>query len=206
MKELLEVTNLSYKDLFENISFQVEPEKFITISGANNCGKTTLIRILSGQIPTTQEIKLLGMYIEEYPQNLWKEITGTIIPQDNPTFLFKTVEEELNYTIHHAKEEGIIFKLLTNPVKIEGEDGWVKSMECVEMPSVREEDSGSHHTGWGDTGYTIESPVVVNTTDEKEQEAQETEPEEETEEEETLQETEAEETLAKEGAAGRCRI
>ena len=75
-----------------------------------------------------------------------------------------------------------------------------------EMPSVREEDSGSHHTGWGDTGYTIESPVVVNTTDEKEQEAQETEPEEETEEEETLQETEAEETLAKEGAAGRCRI
>lgn len=75
-----------------------------------------------------------------------------------------------------------------------------------EMPSVREEDSGSHHTGWGDTGYTIESPVVVNTTDEKEQEAQETEPEEEIEEEEILQETEAEETLAKEGAAGRCRI
>ena len=105
MKELLEVTNLSYKDLFENISFQVEPEKFITISGANNCGKTTLIRILSGQIPTTQEIKLLGMYIEEYPQNLWKEITGTIIPQDNPTFLFKTVEEELNYTIHLFKKE-----------------------------------------------------------------------------------------------------
>ena len=35
--------------------------------------------------------------------------------------------------LHHAKEEGIIFKLLTNPVKIEGEDGWVKSMECVEM-------------------------------------------------------------------------
>ena len=105
MKELLEVTNLSYKDLFENISFQVEPEKFITISGANNCGKTTLIRILSGQIPTTQEIKLLGMYIEEYPQNLWKEITGTIIPQDNPTFLFKTVEEELNYTIHLFKKK-----------------------------------------------------------------------------------------------------
>ena len=27
--------------------------------------------------------------------------------------------------VHHAKEEGIIFKLLTNPVKINGEDGWV---------------------------------------------------------------------------------
>lgn len=104
MKELLEVINLSYKDLLENISFHVESGKFVTISGANNCGKTTLIRILSGQIGMQQTIKLLGMYVEEYPQNLWKEITGTIIPQDNPTFLFKTVEEELNYTIHLFKK------------------------------------------------------------------------------------------------------
>lgn len=104
MKELLEVSNLCYQNLFENISFQVEQGKFITVSGANNCGKTTLIRILSGQIPTEKTIKLLGMYIEEYPQNLWKEITGTIIPQDSSTFLFKTVEEELNYTIQLFKK------------------------------------------------------------------------------------------------------
>ncbi|MDF2613733.1 MAG: glutamate synthase homotetrameric [Clostridia bacterium] len=36
--------------------------------------------------------------------------------------------------IEHAKEEGIIFKLLTNPLRVIGnEDGWVKSIECVEM-------------------------------------------------------------------------
>ena len=69
-----------------------------------NCGKTTLIRILSGQLEVKETIKLLGTYIEEYPQNLWKEITGTIIPQDNPEFLFDTVEEELNYTIHLFKK------------------------------------------------------------------------------------------------------
>ena len=44
--------------------------------------------------------------------------------------------------LHHAKEEGIIFKLLTNPVKIEGEDGWVKSMECVEMELGEPDASG----------------------------------------------------------------
>ena len=44
--------------------------------------------------------------------------------------------------VHHAKEEGIIFKLLTNPVKIEGEDGWVKSMECVEMELGEPDASG----------------------------------------------------------------
>ena len=35
--------------------------------------------------------------------------------------------------VHHAKEEGIIFKLLTNPVEIRGHNGWVTSMECVKM-------------------------------------------------------------------------
>lgn len=104
MKELLSVTNLSYLNLFDNISFQIDPGKFIMISGQNNCGKTTLIRILSGQIPVTKSIKLLGMFLEEYPQNLWKEITGMIIPQDNPTFFFSTIEEELNYSIHLFKK------------------------------------------------------------------------------------------------------
>jgi sulfide dehydrogenase (flavoprotein) subunit SudA (EC 1.97.-.-) len=35
--------------------------------------------------------------------------------------------------VHHAKEEGIIFKLLTNPIQIHGHNGWVTSMECVKM-------------------------------------------------------------------------
>lgn len=34
--------------------------------------------------------------------------------------------------VHHAKEEGIEFRLLTNPVKINGEK-WVNGMECIKM-------------------------------------------------------------------------
>lgn len=45
--------------------------------------------------------------------------------------------------IHHAKEEGIIFKLLTNPTQIIGtEDGWVKGMECMEMELGEPDASG----------------------------------------------------------------
>jgi len=45
--------------------------------------------------------------------------------------------------IHHAKEEGIIFKILTNPTKIIGtDDGWVKAMECVEMELGEPDASG----------------------------------------------------------------
>lgn len=45
--------------------------------------------------------------------------------------------------VHHAKEEGIIFDLLCNPVEINGnEDGWVKSMTCVRMALGEPDASG----------------------------------------------------------------
>lgn len=45
--------------------------------------------------------------------------------------------------VHHAKEEGIVFKLLTNPTQVLGiEDGWVKGIECVEMELGEADSSG----------------------------------------------------------------
>lgn len=45
--------------------------------------------------------------------------------------------------VHHAKEEGIIFKVLNNPKQILGtEDGWVKGIECVEMELGEPDKSG----------------------------------------------------------------
>ena len=45
--------------------------------------------------------------------------------------------------VHHAKEEGVIFKLLTNPKEIlVDENGWVSGMRCVEMELGRPDESG----------------------------------------------------------------
>ena len=45
--------------------------------------------------------------------------------------------------VHHAKEEGIQFNLLTNPVEILGDDkGWVKGMRCVKMELGEPDASG----------------------------------------------------------------
>jgi len=45
--------------------------------------------------------------------------------------------------IHHAKEEGIIFDLLTNPTEILADDnGWVKGMKCVKMELGEPDESG----------------------------------------------------------------
>lgn len=45
--------------------------------------------------------------------------------------------------VHHAKEEGIIFDLLTNPTEIIADDnGWVKGMKCVKMQLGEPDASG----------------------------------------------------------------
>lgn len=45
--------------------------------------------------------------------------------------------------IHHAKEEGIIFDVLTNPTEIiTDESGWVKGMKCVKMELGEPDASG----------------------------------------------------------------
>ncbi len=45
--------------------------------------------------------------------------------------------------IHHAKEEGIIFKLLNNPKRVVGdENGWVKGLECIQMELGEPDSSG----------------------------------------------------------------
>ncbi len=45
--------------------------------------------------------------------------------------------------VKHAKEEGVQFMMLTNPVKFEGdENGWLKSMTCLKMELGAPDDSG----------------------------------------------------------------
>lgn len=62
------------------------------------------------------------------------------------TVVYRRTETELPARaeeVHHAKEEGIIFKTLTAPVEIKGdENGWVKSMVCVENELGEPDKSG----------------------------------------------------------------
>ena len=62
------------------------------------------------------------------------------------TIVYRRSEKEMPARleeIHHAKEEGIEFRLLTNPVKILGDEkGFVTGMECVEMELGEPDASG----------------------------------------------------------------
>ena len=60
--------------------------------------------------------------------------------------VYRRSEEDLPARVeevHHAKEEGIIFDLLTNPVEIiEDENGWVKACKCIRMELGEPDESG----------------------------------------------------------------
>ena len=65
---------------------------------------------------------------------------------ENVYIVYRRGMEELparKEEVEHAEEEGIIFKLLTNPVQVLGdENGCVKGMECVEMELGEPDESG----------------------------------------------------------------
>jgi len=65
---------------------------------------------------------------------------------DEVYIVYRRSEEEMPARleeIHHAKEEGIIFKLLTNPVRVIGdESGNVRGIECVNMVLGEADESG----------------------------------------------------------------
>ncbi|MBE6233605.1 MAG: NADPH-dependent glutamate synthase [Bacteroidales bacterium] len=62
------------------------------------------------------------------------------------TIVYRRTENELparKEEVHHAKEEGIEFAMLTNPVEVLGdENGWVKAVRCIRMELGEPDESG----------------------------------------------------------------
>ena len=62
------------------------------------------------------------------------------------TVVYRRTEKELPARVeevHHAKEEGIEFRLLTNPVEILGDEkGWVRGIRCIRMELGEPDESG----------------------------------------------------------------
>jgi len=82
------------------------------------------------------------------------------------TIVYRRSEQELPARaeeVHHAKAEGIRFRMLTNPVEILGtDDGWVRGMRCVEM-ELGEPDASGRRAPVAKPGseFGIECDVVI---------------------------------------------
>lgn len=65
--------------------------------------------------------------------------------------------------VHHAKQEGIEFRMLTNPVRVLGDEkGWVKGIECVQMELGEPDESGRRSPIVKEgSNFTIDCDVVI---------------------------------------------
>ncbi|XOQ49004.1 MAG: NADPH-dependent glutamate synthase [Eubacteriales bacterium] len=123
-------------------------------------------------------VNLMKAYLDEYdtpiirPKNVAVVGGGNVamdaartakrLGAENVYIIYRRAEEQMparKEEIHHAKEEGIIFKLLCNPVAIHGDDdGRVKAIECVEM-ELGEPDASGRRRPIAKEGSNFEIPV-----------------------------------------------
>ncbi|MBQ7459507.1 MAG: FAD-dependent oxidoreductase, partial [Bacteroidales bacterium] len=82
------------------------------------------------------------------------------------TIVYRRTEVELparKEEVHHAKEEGITFAMLTNPVEILGDDkGWVRAIKCIKM-ELGEPDASGRRSPVAIPGseFEIEADTVI---------------------------------------------
>jgi glutamate synthase (NADPH) small chain len=97
------------------------------------------------------------------------------------TIVYRRTENELparKEEVHHAKEEGIDFQMLTNPVEVLGDEkGWVRAIKCIRM-ELGEPDASGRRSPVPIPGSEFEietetvimalgtapNPLIVNTT------------------------------------------
>lgn len=80
--------------------------------------------------------------------------------------LYRRDEEEMparKEEVHHAKEEGIRFRMLTNPTEVLGDEkGWVTGLRCVEMELGEPDESGRRSPVVKEgSEFEIECDVVI---------------------------------------------
>jgi len=94
---IIETTNLSFSysqaHVLEDLSFGVEDGSFLAIAGPNGCGKTSLLKIICGQLkPSSGEVTIAGAAISSYTgAGLAGKVA--VVPQEFiPAFEFSVFE------------------------------------------------------------------------------------------------------------------
>lgn len=97
---MLKVNNVSCgyngTPILKNISFSVEKGKFLGILGPNGCGKTTLLKVISGLLnPAAGKVIIDEVNLKDYSsRQLAKKMT--VLPQLHATAFSSTVRETVS--------------------------------------------------------------------------------------------------------------
>ena len=99
---VIDVINLSLPYAFQKFNISFERNKLTVLTGPNNCGKTTLIRSIIGQIFTDNTIYIFSQELEYYRITELNIIMKHIIP-DEYLFTAPTIFQELNNSLNNLE-------------------------------------------------------------------------------------------------------
>lgn len=148
-----EIIDMGYEAVF--VGSGAGLPMFMGIDGENCLGVFSANEFLT-------RINLMKAYLDEYDTPIKKSKSVAVVGGGNVAMdaarcakrlgaehvyiVYRRTENEMparKEEIHHAKEEGIEFKLLTNPTKIlSDENGFVNAIECIKMELAEPDESG----------------------------------------------------------------
>ena len=111
MLPMITLTNFCYEDLFNNLNLSILKNKLTIISGANNCGKTTLIRILNREIITSNVVSVNNKEMNKYRIEDYSSLVQCVIPLEI-TYEETTIGGEMLYYNNNQEEIDAIVKSL----------------------------------------------------------------------------------------------
>lgn len=105
MDKILVVNNLdfSYGDhhVFDDITFCLEADTINFVIGSNNSGKTTLIKLISGVLPSFNCIKIDNVILNKNNVNKYLKVMGVALFENTNQFLFESVFKEMTFPLEN---------------------------------------------------------------------------------------------------------
>lgn len=105
MSNILEINNLNYKygktTVFKNFYLSVEEGRYIGVAGSNASGKTTLIKLISGILPSCDSIMVGYSYVNSNRIHDHSRDFGVVFGQNLNCFLFDDVYKEMAFPLEN---------------------------------------------------------------------------------------------------------
>ena len=85
--------------VLNDITFKIKIPSMISIIGSNNCGKTTLIKCLSGVLPVDENIIIDDVVLNKKNIKKYSRSIGVVFSLDQNQFLFNKVLDEITFPL-----------------------------------------------------------------------------------------------------------
>ena len=105
MANILEIKNLNYKydntTIFNNFNLSIKEGSYVSIAGNNTSGKTTLIKLIAGILPSKNSITIGYSYVSNNRIHDHSKDLGIVFGNSVNSFLFEDVYKEMAFPLEN---------------------------------------------------------------------------------------------------------